>query len=641
MTTAAISTLAANQRGLAAALSDIRTALERHADSAGADRPAGVNGRRRTAAASALGEPAAALDELCGLLDLSPFERAILLMCAGIELDGGFAAVCAAAQGDPARGYPTFGLALAALPEPHWTALTPESPLRRWRLVERGVGGLTTAPLYIDERVLHHLVGVGQLDERLAGVSERVPPGMEPTASQQAAVAQVAHAWRTSDGPVPVVQLCGSDATARRTVASAACAAVGLDLLSIAACRLPEEPRELIGLARLSERECALAGRALLIDAGEGAESSPGLDQFLQTTSGPLLLSARDPRRIPSRPSAVVETGRPTVAEQRVLWRRELGGDAVTADELAGQFDLDPATIRAVRVRAGSSSRDAVWDACRVRARPSLDAVAQRVEPAAGWDDLVLPEAALAVLHQVVAHVTHRLTVYEDWELGRTGSTRGLGTSVLFAGPSGTGKTFAAEVLAHELRLDLYRVDLSQVVSKYIGETEKNLRRVFDAADRGGVVLLFDEADALFGKRSEVRDSHDRYANIEVSYLLQRMETYRGLAILTTNLRDSLDPAFLRRIRFTVSFPFPDHVLRGELWRRAFPPATPTADLHVDALARLNVTGGNIRNIAVNAAFLAAAASEPVSMRHLAQAARGEYAKLDKQPTAAEIGGWT
>jgi SpoVK/Ycf46/Vps4 family AAA+-type ATPase len=276
-----------------------------------------------------------------------------------------------------------------------------------------------------------------------------------------------------------------------------------------------------------------------------------------------------------------------------------------------------------------------------MRARPSLDAVAQRVESAAGWDDLVLPPAALAVLHQVLASVAHRLTVYEDWGLGRVGGNRGLGTSVLFTGPSGTGKTFAAEVLAHELRLDLYRVDLSQVVSKYIGETEKNLRRVFDAADQGGVVLLFDEADALFGKRSEVRDSHDRYANIEVSYLLQRMETYRGLAILTTNMRDAIDQAFLRRIRFTVTFPFPDPELRGEIWRRVFPAATPTADLRLGALARLNVTGGNIRNIAINAAFLAAAAGEPVSMLHLAQAARSEYAKLDKPLTAAEIGGWS
>ena len=217
---------------------------------------------------------------------------------------------------------------------------------------------------------------------------------------------------------------------------------------------------------------------------------------------------------------------------------------------------------------------------------------------------------------------------------------RGLGVSALFTGPSGTGKTMAAEVLANELRLDLYRIDLSQVVSKYIGETEKNLRRVFDAAEEGGAILLFDEADALFGKRSEVKDSHDRYANIEISYLLQRMEAYRGLAILTTNMKEALDPAFLRRIRFVVQFPFPDAGQRAEIWRRIFPAAAPTADLSVDRLARLNVAGGNIRNIALYAAFLAAEAGEPVRMAHLLAAARAEYAKLERPLTEAEIGGW-
>jgi SpoVK/Ycf46/Vps4 family AAA+-type ATPase len=198
----------------------------------------------------------------------------------------------------------------------------------------------------------------------------------------------------------------------------------------------------------------------------------------------------------------------------------------------------------------------------------------------------------------------------------------------------------AAEVLAAALELDLYRIDLSQVVSKYIGETEKNLGRVFDAAEQGGAVLLFDEADALFGKRSEVKDSHDRYANIEVSYLLQRMEAYRGLAILTTNMKGALDPAFLRRIRFVVQFPFPDLTQRAEIWRRAFPAATPTDALDVDVLARLSVAGGNIRNIALNAAFVAAAAGEPVRMKHLLRSARSEYAKLEKPLTDAEVAGW-
>ena len=217
---------------------------------------------------------------------------------------------------------------------------------------------------------------------------------------------------------------------------------------------------------------------------------------------------------------------------------------------------------------------------------------------------------------------------------------RGLGISALFAGPSGTGKTLAAEIMANEFRLDLYRIDLSQVVSKYIGETEKNLRRVFDAAETAGAVLLFDEADALFGKRSEIRDSHDRYANIEVSYLLQRMEAYRGLAILTTNMMQALDQAFTRRIRFVVQFPFPDAAQRAEIWRRIFPPLTPTQGLDVGRLAQLNVPGGNIRNIALGAAFLAADCGRPVQMVDLLHAARAEYAKLERPLTGAEIAGW-
>jgi SpoVK/Ycf46/Vps4 family AAA+-type ATPase len=212
--------------------------------------------------------------------------------------------------------------------------------------------------------------------------------------------------------------------------------------------------------------------------------------------------------------------------------------------------------------------------------------------------------------------------------------------SALFAGSSGTGKTLAAEVLANELRLDLYRIDLSRVVDKYIGETEKNLRRIFDAAEGGGTILLFDEADALFGKRSEVKDSHDRYANIEVSYLLQRMEAYRGLAILTTNLKSALDTAFLRRIRFVVQFPFPDARQRAAIWRRAFPQKTPRRGVHVKRLAQLNVAGGNIRNIALNAAFLAAEAGEPVRMKHLLRATRSEFTKIESTLTDTELSGW-
>jgi SpoVK/Ycf46/Vps4 family AAA+-type ATPase len=231
------------------------------------------------------------------------------------------------------------------------------------------------------------------------------------------------------------------------------------------------------------------------------------------------------------------------------------------------------------------------------------------------------------------------MQVYEAWGFSGQGR-RGLGVSALFAGESGTGKTLAAEVLAAELQLDLYRIDLSSVVSKFIGETEKNLRQVFDAAEDGGVLLLFDEADALFGKRAEVKDSHDRYANIEVGYLLQRMEAYQGLAVLTTNLKSSLDRAFQRRLRFVVNFPFPDASQRAAIWRRIFPVNTPTAELDIERLAQLNVAGGNIRNMALNAAFLAAEGGGPVCMSHLLEAARMEAHKIERPLSTAEIRGW-
>ncbi len=251
------------------------------------------------------------------------------------------------------------------------------------------------------------------------------------------------------------------------------------------------------------------------------------------------------------------------------------------------------------------------------------------MEPRVGWDDLILPAAELRLLREIAEQVAQRTTVYEKWGFSRKMS-RGLGISALFAGDTGTGKTLAADVIATHLRLDLYRIDLSAVVSKYIGETEKNLRRLFDAAENGGSILFFDEADALFGKRSEVKDSHDRYANIEINYLLQRMEAYRGLAILATNMKSALDQAFLRRLRFVVNFPFPGVAERKSIWQRVFPSDVPRAALDYDRLARLNVAGGNIYNIALNAAFMAARSGGTVTMPMVLEASRAEFRKLER-----------
>ena len=275
----------------------------------------------------------------------------------------------------------------------------------------------------------------------------------------------------------------------------------------------------------------------------------------------------RIPQSIRSRATWQVRLEAPTREEMKGLWvsalegHRALGENEI--DRVASDFSLSPAALASV-AEAARLTTDAdpqgaldLWDAARERARRDPGELARRVEPRARWDDLVLPERQKSLLRDIAAQVQNRWRVHDHWGFAQK-SSRGLGLCALFIGQSGTGKTMAAEVLAGTLGLDLYQIDLSSVVSKYIGETEKNLRRLFDAAEGGGAVLFFDEADALFGKRSEVKDSHDRYANIEVSYLLQRMEAYRGLAILATNMKGALDHAFLRRIRFVVEFPFPD-----------------------------------------------------------------------------------
>jgi hypothetical protein len=640
-----------NQAHLVAALARVRALLERHAGRQEGDEREEPSEPDHPFDDWPEPMPPPALAVLVAAFGLSPFERDILLACAGIELDARFGPACAAALGDAARPFPTFGLALAALPGAHWSALTPDAPLRRWRLVEPGAGSaLTAAPLRIDERILHFLAGVSHLDERLAALVE--PAAAEELVPSHAALAeQVAAVWSGAGaGGPPLVQLCGPEAADRRAVAAAAAATLGWWLAVLPAELTPTNPSDLDALARLWEREAALGGAALLVECDElDAADGPrvgAVRRLVGRIRGPVVLSDREPRRPGIRPLLSLEVPPPTAAEQRAVWHQALGGSADgRLDGLAAQFRLGATAIRAAAAASKGAGRGPeevgrrAWAACRARARPRLDGLARRIEPAAGWDDLVLPPAQMRVLREIAAHVRHRETVYERWGFAVRGA-RGLGISALFTGASGTGKTMTAEVLAGELGLDLYSIDLSAVVSKYIGETEKNLRRVFDAAEQGGAILQFDEADALFGKRSEVKDSHDRYANIEVSYLLQRMEAYRGLAILTTNLKGALDPAFLRRIRFVVQFPFPDAPQRAEIWRRIFPPATPTEGLDVWKLAKLNVPGGNIRNIALNAAFLAADASEPVRMRHLCEAARSEYSKLERSLTEAEIGGW-
>ena len=571
---------------------------------------------------------------------LSPFETQILVLCAGAEVDANIRALCSAIAGNREATQVTFSVALAALPGAHWSAIHPAAALRHWRMIEvRGGESLTASPLQLDERVLHFLFGVSYRDPRLAGLIANAPPPPELIPSHAHGARHVVEGLARHE----VVALCGEERFALTAIAAGAAAHLGLRLEVLRATDIPAHATDRETLARLWEREAVLDGAALLVDATSGGEHAAA---FADAVAGAVIVAGSDPVVLTRREVLRVDVARPTAAEQRALWTDALGDDAPrlerAIEQVAAQFTMPVASIRTIAAQAAAengAAGEALWQLCRIESRTRLESLAQRLEPAAGWDDLVLPDPQLQILREIAAHARQRHTVYDTWGFAAR-TRRDLGISALFAGASGTGKTLAAEILANELRLDLYRIDLSQMVSKWIGETEKNLARIFEAGERGGAILLFDEADALFGRRSEVKESHDRYANIQVSYLLQRMEDYPGLAILTTNLKSALDNAFLRRIRFVVNFPFPDTEQRARIWTRVFPPGAPVENLDVAKLARLNVAGGNIRNIALHAAFLAAEEGSAIRMRHLARAAHGEYAKLEK-PLTEPLGGWT
>jgi SpoVK/Ycf46/Vps4 family AAA+-type ATPase len=322
---------------------------------------------------------------------------------------------------------------------------------------------------------------------------------------------------------------------------------------------------------------------------------------------------------------------------QQALQRANIQLSDPEFDTLTDRFNLTPAQIDRTLAQA-EPTLTSLLAAARQQSDQTLGKVAQKLFPKYKWADIILPPAPLAQLQEIGNQARMRSLVYEQWGFDRKLSL-GKGLNILFAGPPGTGKTMAAEVIANDLQLDLYKIDLSQVVSKYIGETEKNLDRIFTAAHSANAILFFDEADALFGKRSEVKDAHDRYANIEVGYLLQKMEEYEGTAILATNLRQNMDDAFVRRLQVIVEFPFPDQEFRRQIWRVMVPPELPIERaIDFDWLAQeIKLPGGNIKNIVLAAAFLAASDGQVVTMNHLIQASEREYQKLGRSWVANSI----
>lgn len=605
-----------------------------------------------------------AIEKLAKVFGLSSFEKDILLMCAGIELDTGLGELMASIQGAPSFFQPSFGFALATFQQPHWSATSPGAALRYWRLIEMSKTQMvTSSPIKIDEHILHYLAGLKELNEKIKEVAFPVNTKEEPVPSQQRIAELVIKTISNNLGKdaLPLIQLTGNDRSDKVTIAGYISRQLHSQLYVISAYAIPSNTKDNMELARTWSREAALNNYVLLLDCmdfdNNDKQRNHSLSSFIENVQGLVLLNSDQWSPELKRDKYVFNTAKPSPEEQMTLWKTELGtyADAggTCLENIVSQFNLGTDTIRSAAseilshvVLNGYQKEDGhpglekhIWKICCRHTRPQVDELAQRIEPVATWNDIVLPEPQKLILKELSAQVKQRNKVYGKWGFNAK-SSRGLGISVLFAGESGTGKTMASEVLANELQLDLYKIDLSKVVNKYIGETEKNLKKIFDAAEDGGAILLFDEADALFGKRSDVKDSHDRYSNIEVSYLLQRMEAYRGLAILTTNMKNALDKAFMRRIRFIINFPFPDSIQRAEIWNKAFPEATPKNSLDIEKLSKLTIPGGSIRNIALNAAFLAADEDRPVQMSHIFRAAKSEYDKIEKPFNHVEIRSW-
>lgn len=587
---------------------------------------------------------APALETIVHVFGLSAFEKNILLLCAGVELDARFATLLSRLNGN---SQPSFALALSLFNEAHWSAFSPATPLRYWGIVEIGKGTIKMqAPIALDENILFYLTGVGAINEKLDSLVEPVYQQEQPSLLQQERLDKFISRDRQDKKMFPCFVLLGDDTRDKHIAATYIANSKGLQLFNLPIVSIPQNNTELNELAKQWNREAMLHRYILLMDCEEVDLNDKLrlqlLQHFVSKIKSPLVITADGWMPEWEGEKSIIDIPKPSGEEQMILWKNSLGEEQVGANGMLGrivsQFNLSGSAIQ----KAATTFKDSLinenekditiekklWTICSQQVRPQLEDLAQRIDAVATWDDLVLPEQQKNVLKEIIVHVKNRNTVYNQWGFAAKG-LRGLGISALFAGESGTGKTMASEVLANTLNLDLYKIDLSKVVSKYIGETEKNLKRIFDAAENGGAILLFDEADALFGKRSDVKDSHDRYSNIEVSYLLQRMEAYRGLAILTTNMKMALDKAFLRRIRFIVQFPFPDAGQRTQIWEKIFPAATPKETLDMEKLSRFTIAGGNIRNIAMNAAFLAASDKVPVQMEHIIKAAKTEYAKME------------
>ena len=620
---------------------------------------AGEPGELPVPAADALIQAAGErLARLRQLLSLSERECATLALCFAGETDPEVERLIAYVQDDVSRKRPRVEVLLRLF----WgervaaqAAFDLSEPLRKFRLVALHEDpGQPATPLLartvtLDPRIARFLAGGEALDERLDGV---------------ASLHQLSEsrAWRPVDPPPidptalspRVLSLHGTDLMRMRRTASSLAHAAGLD--GVVEVRLGTPDLSPVEAFERAAREAALHSFAVLVRGWETVEEPARATVFTSVEASPAPFVALAWESEPTWHGPAVKIERPNYEERLTEWRGllELTPCAPeVADELptiAGKFELDTGAIDAavLSARGLATTRDAaapviavddLYAAARTRSAPILSSLASKVTERKRWEDLILEPDPLAQLREICGMVEHRHRVYDEWGFGKKLSN-GKGVVSLFAGQSGTGKTMSAGVVAAELGLDLYKIDLSGVVSKYIGETEKNLGAIFRDASLSNAILFFDEADALFGKRSEVRDAHDRYANIETAYLLQQIEEYSGPVVLSTNLKANLDEAFLRRMHFVVDFPMPEEPYRMRIWQSLVPEDAPLGDdVDFTFLSRqFRISGGNIRNIVLAAGFLAARDGNVMSMKHFIQGTRREFQKLGRMVTEADFG---
>jgi AAA+ superfamily predicted ATPase len=620
-----------------------------------------------------------ALPSLAHLFALSPFELQTVVICLAPELRRKYDTLYAYMQDDITRKRPSVDLVLdllCASEAERWHArsvFADQAPLFRHGILHRvedprspsGSSGLAQF-LQLDQRTLAYILGNHQLDGRLDGYARLIAPSasLEAVLVEPTIKARLMHfTQQRFSQPSSTVQplilyFHGPYGVGKRDLALGLCAQWDCPLLYVDLELLLARETDVASALRLAFREGRLLYAALYVDHVEVLLREEGkargwmkvLAHTAETYGWPTFLAGEKPWPLQGvfdqESFCAVEIPMPDAPMRQAAWERALehlspGAERAWARPLANQFRLTPGQIHdaaawAAQRHAMQGGPQAItlaelYAACRSQSHHTLGELAVKVEPHYGWEDLVLPAGKLQQLKEICNQMLHRYRVFGEWGFQRKLS-HGRGLSALFAGPSGTGKTMAAEVMAHVLQLDLYKIDLSGVVSKYIGETEKNLARVFQEAESSNAILFFDEADALFGKRTKVSDAHDRYANIETSYLLQRMEAYEGMVILATNLRENMDEAFTRRIRFIVEFPFPNATHRKLIWQTHFPREAPVgADLDYEWLAQqFQITGGNIKNIVLNAAFFAAADGGVIGMAHVLRGARREFEKIGK-----------